>query len=186
MKKIVILQGSPRKGGNTDLLADEFARGAETSGHQVEKIYLADKNIHPCIACNACRRNGGNCVFQKKDDFESIVQAVIETDILVLSSPVYFYSLTAQMKTAVDRFYARENEVKNKTAYFITASAAPTEEHIQTAVACYQGFISCFKNIRDGGIIAGCGASEKGDVTVSACLRGWYGRINELLWQTDF
>lgn len=174
MKKIVILQGSPRKGGNTDLLADEFARGAKTSGHQVEKIYLADKNIHPCIACNACRRNSGNCVFQKKDDFEGIVQAVIEADVLVLSSPVYFYSLTAQMKTAIDRFYARENEVKGKSAYFITASAAPTEEYIQTAVACYRGFISCFENIHDSGVIAGCGASEKGDVTGLAAFQRAY------------
>ena len=165
MKKIVILQGSPRKNGNTDLLCDEFIRGARENGHEVEKIYLKDKNIHPCVACDYCRSHEGNCVFKEKDDFEEMIQKVIAADVLVISSPVYFYSLTAQMKTAIDRFYAREQEVKNKAAYFITASAAPTEEYIQTAIAGFRGFISCFENVNEAGIIAGCGAAEKGDVT---------------------
>ena len=165
MKKIVILLGSPRKNGNTDLLCDEFIRGARENGHEVEKIYLKDKNIHPCVACDYCRSHEGNCVFKEKDDFEEMIQKVIAADVLVISSPVYFYSLTAQMKTAIDRFYAREQEVKNKAAYFITASAAPTEEYIQTAIAGFRGFISCFENVNEAGIIAGCGAAEKGDVT---------------------
>lgn len=174
MKKIVILQGSPRRNGNTDLLSEEFARGAKENGHEVEKIYLKDKNIHPCMGCDYCRSHEGNCVFKDRDDFEEIIQKVIAADVLVISSPVYFYSLTAQTKTAIDRFYAREYEVKDKAAYFITASAAPTEDYIQTAVAGFRGFISCFENVKEAGIIAGCGAAQRGDVTSLGAVQKAY------------
>ena len=76
--------------------------------------------------CNVCRRTAEhNCVFKDKDDFEEIIQAVIHADVLVLVSPVYFYGLTAQMKTAIDRFYTREMEAQDKTAYLITTCIAP-------------------------------------------------------------
>ncbi len=70
-KKVLILSGSPRKGGNSDLLCDQFHRGAETAGHQVEKISLRDKQIDYCVACDACQKNGGTCV--KKDDMAGIL-----------------------------------------------------------------------------------------------------------------
>ena len=86
-KKILILSGSPRKGGNSDLLCDEFARGATESGHEVEKIRVAAKKIAPCSACYFCREHHGQCVHQ--DDMAEVLQKMIDADVLVLASPVY-------------------------------------------------------------------------------------------------
>ena len=92
-KKVLILSGSPRKGGNSDILCDEFARGAQEAGNEVEKIRVASKKIHPCSACYYCRDHGGECVH--KDDMAVILQKMIDADVLVLASPVYFYSIDA-------------------------------------------------------------------------------------------
>ncbi len=164
-KRILVLAGSPRIKGNTDILSDEFIRGAKEMGNDTEKIYLAQKKIYPCIGCYKCRSTSEHtCVFKEKDDFEEIIQKVITADVLVLASPVYFYSLTAQMKVALDRFFARENEIKNKKAYFITASAAPDEKYLQVAIETFRGFISCFENVTESGMVLGMGTTEKGDV----------------------
>ena len=74
-KKILILEGSPRKNGNTDLMAQEFAVGATEAGHKVEKIYIKDKTIKGCLGCGACQRNGGSCV--QKDDMTEIYEKIV-------------------------------------------------------------------------------------------------------------
>ena len=84
-KKVLILSGSPRKGGNSDILCDEFARGAQEAGNEVEKIRVASKKIHPCSACYYCRDHGGACVH--KDDMAEVLQKMIDSDVLVLASP---------------------------------------------------------------------------------------------------
>lgn len=170
-KKVIILEGSPRIGGNTDLLAEAFLQGVVEAGHTGEKIALAWKNIHPCLGCDYCRNSGKNeCVYTDRDDFEEIIQKVIAADVLVLASPVYFYSFTAQMKTAIDRFYAREFEVKDKTAYLITAGAAPTEDYMETMTSCFRDFLACFENLKEGGILKACGVGAKGDVNSTPYL----------------
>ena len=108
-KKVLILSGSPRKGGNSDILCDEFARGAQEAGNEVEKIRVASKKIHPCSACYYCRDYGGACVH--KDDMAEVLQKMIDSDVLVLASPVYFYSIDAQLKAVIDRTVARWLEV---------------------------------------------------------------------------
>ncbi len=110
-KKILILAGSPRKGGNSDLLCDEFARGAAEAGHTVEKLRVAEKNIGYCRACYACRESG---VCAIHDDMAEVLQKMIDADVLVLASPVYFYSISAQLKAVIDRSVARWLEVKDK------------------------------------------------------------------------
>ena len=119
-KKILILSGSPRKGGNSDLLCDEFMRGALEVGHTVEKIRVQEKKIACCIACYSCRDNG-ICIF--KDDMEEIMQKMIDCDIMVLASPVYFYSIDAQLKAVIDRSVCRWTEVKDKEMYYIMTAA---------------------------------------------------------------
>ena len=105
MKKILILSGSSRRGGNSDLLCDEFARGARESGHEVEKIRVAAKTIAPCSACYFCREHHGQCVHQ--DDLSDVLQKMIDADVLVLASPVYFYAIDAQLKAVIDRTVTR-------------------------------------------------------------------------------
>ena len=109
-KKVLILSGSPRKGGNSDLLCDEFMRGAQEAGNEVEKIRVVSKKIAPCSACYFCRSHHGECAH--KDDMAEVLQKMIDADVIVLSSPVYFYSIDAQLKAVIDRTVARWLEVK--------------------------------------------------------------------------
>ena len=94
-KKVLILSGSPRKGGNSDLLCDEFMRGAMESGNEVEKIRVASKKIAPCSACYYCK-NSGECVH--KDDMAEILQKMIDADVLVLASPYISIQSTLSSK----------------------------------------------------------------------------------------
>ncbi len=161
-KKVLILSGSPRKNGNSDLLCNEFAKGAEQSGNVVEKIYVAEKSIHPCIACYHCRDNGGECVF--KDDMGEVLQKMIDADVIVLASPVYFYSISAQLKSVIDRTVARWLEVKNKEFYYIVTAADEEIASAQTTLACFRGYADCVEGAKEMGVIYGMGTYEKGDV----------------------
>lgn len=96
-KKVLILSSSPRRGGNSDTLCDEFLRGAQEAGHEVEKIFLKDKTIHYCTGCGVCNE-GKPC--PQKDDAPEIVRKMVAADVIVLATPVYFYTMSAQMKTA--------------------------------------------------------------------------------------
>ena len=116
MKKVLILSGSPRKGGNSDTLCDEFMKGAIEAGNEVEKIFVAGKNIGYCKACYACK-DTGVCVI--KDDMAEVLQKMLDADIIVLSSPVYFYSISAQLKAVIDRTVARWLEFRDKEFYYI-------------------------------------------------------------------
>ena len=125
MKKVLILSGSPRKGGNSDTLCDEFMKGAIEAGNEVEKIFVAGKNIGYCKGCYACK-DTGVCVI--KDDMAEVLQKMLDADVIVLSSPVYFYSISAQLKAVIDRTVARWLEFRDKEFYYIM-TAAEDEKH---------------------------------------------------------
>ena len=93
-KKVLILSGSPRKNGNSDILCDEFMRGAEESGNRVEKIRVAEKNIGYCKGCYYCKNSGGECVI--KDDMAEVLQKMIDADVIVLASLFLFHSRTVE------------------------------------------------------------------------------------------
>ncbi len=116
-KKVLILSGSPRKGGNSDILCDEFMRGALEAGHTVEKINIGSKKIGYCRACYYCREHDGECAV--RDDMAEIIEKVKEADTLVLASPVYFYSIDAQMKAVIDRMVAQWTVIRDKEFYYI-------------------------------------------------------------------
>lgn len=97
MKKVLILSGSPRKDGNSDLLCSEFMRGAQESGNEVQKIFVRSKKIVPCNACYYCRDHGGKCALN--DDMSEILDAMQAADVIVMASPVYFYPIVLLAKT---------------------------------------------------------------------------------------
>lgn len=171
-KKVLILSGSPRKGGNSDLLCDEFQRGAEERGHSVEKIRVAAKEIHPCIACYHCRDNGGACVF--RDDMAEVLQKMIDADVLVLASPVYFYSIDAQLKAVIDRTVARWLDVKNKELYYIVTMADEDTASADTTLACLRGYADCVQGAVEKGVIVGGGVYEPGTVRQTAAMEKAY------------
>ena len=170
-KKVLILSGSPRKNGNSDILCDEFMRGAAQVGHQVEKIRVAEKKIGYCRACYACRGTG---VCAIKDDMADILQKMIDADVLVLASPVYFYSIDAQLKALIDRTVARWTEVKNKEFYYIVTAADGEEEAAETTIACFRGYADCVNGAKEKGIIYGMGVYERGEIKNTAKMTEAY------------
>lgn len=161
-KNILILSGSPRKGGNSDILCDEFARGAKEVGNQVEKIRVAAKKVVPCSACYYCSSHDGQCAHQ--DDMAEILQKMIDADVLVLGSPVYFYSISAQLKAVIDRTVARWLEVKNKEFYYIATMAEENPDDADTTIACFRGYADCVEGAQEKGIIIASGVYESGTV----------------------
>ncbi len=161
MKKVLILSGSPRKNGNSDLLCNEFMKGALESGNQVEKIRIAEKKIGYCLGCYACKDTG---VCAIKDDMADLLQKIIDADVLVLASPVYFYSIDAQLKAVIDRTVARWLEVKDKEFYYIVTAADEELASAKTSIACFRGYADCVEGAVEKGIIYGMGAYEKGEI----------------------
>lgn len=161
-KKVLILSGSPRKGGNSDLLCDEFMRGAVESGNEVEKIRVSEKKIGYCSACYFCRDHGGACAI--KDDMAEVLQKMIDADVIVFSSPVYFYSIDAQLKALIDRTVARWTEVKNKEFYYIVTCADNERESQERTIECFRGYADCVEGAKEMGIIYGIGVYEKGEI----------------------
>lgn len=167
----MILSGSPRKNGNSDILCDEFMRGAIKSGNSVEKIRVAEQNISYCKACYACKGTG-SCII--KDDMAQILQKMIDADVIVLASPVYFYSIDAQLKALIDRTVARWLEVKNKEFYYIMTAADEERESMDTTLACFRGYADCVEGAKEMGVIYGTGAYEKGEIRNSNCMKQSY------------
>ena len=168
----MILSGSPRKGGNSDILCDEFAQGAQEAGNEVEKIRVASNSIHPCSACYYCRDHGGACVY--KDDMAAILQKMIDADVLVLASPVYFYSIDAQLKAMIDRTVARWLEVKNKEFYYIVTMADEPRQSADTTLACFRGYAECVEGAVEKGVIIGSGVYEPGNVKNTPAMEQAY------------
>ena len=171
-KKVLILSGSPRKGGNSDILCDQFMRGAEEAGNDVSKIRVSEKKIGYCSACYYCRKSSGTCA--KKDDMSDILQKIIDSDVLVLASPVYFYSIDAQLKTLIDRTLARWTEVKNKDFYYIVTCADEDNEAAGPTLACFRGYADCVEGSQEKGIIYGTGAYQLGEIKESPTFKEAY------------
>jgi multimeric flavodoxin WrbA len=100
MLKAVGIYGSPRKGGNTDLLLDSALKGCQERGGDIKRIYVRDLNIEGCKGCDGCAKNG-KCV--NKDDMQDIYTLLDDADVIILSSPIFFYSVTSQLKALIDR-----------------------------------------------------------------------------------
>lgn len=171
-KNVLILSSSPRKGGNSDTLCDEFMRGAIESGNTVEKIRISEKKICYCSACYYCQESGGVCA--KKDDMAEILQKMIDADVIVLSSPVYFYSIDAQLKTVIDRTIARWTEVQNKDFYYIITCADTDRQSQERTIECFRGYADCVEGSCEMGIIYGTGVSMPGEIKNTPAFKEAY------------
>ena len=135
--KILVITGSPRKNGNSNTLAEHFIKGAREAGHEVVRFDAAFKKVHPCIGCNRCGMNGP-CVF--RDDFEFIREHLVNADLVVFATPMYYFGISAQLKAVIDRFYALNGKihVPKKAVLLMTyantaaAEAKPIVSHYGT------------------------------------------------------
>lgn len=170
-KKVIVLSGSPRKQGNSDRLADAFINGALQAGNEAEKIYVKDLRVSGCLGCLGCQRNIGKCV--QKDDMQAAYDKVLSADVIVFAFPVYYYTWNAQMKTVLDRFYAIESLLKNKTFYMLASCAAPSMEYEEPVLEAFRKYISCFRagGNQEGGYVFAFNTINKKDVEGSDAIQ---------------
>jgi len=161
-KKVLILSASPRKGGNSDTLCNQLMEGAQQAGHQVEKIFLKEKKINYCTGCGACYNRGNGC--SQKDDMENMLNKMIDADVIVMATPVYFYTMNGQMKTFIDRTCSRYTEINNKEFYFIVTAADDDKALMTRTIEEFRGFLYCLEGATEKGIIYGTGAWQIGDI----------------------
>lgn len=160
-KRVLIISGSPRKGGNSDILCDRFMQGAEEAGNTVEKIFLHDLKIEHCKACYGCHGTK-KCV--QNDDMETLLDKMVNSDVLVLATPVYFYSMDGMLKTMIDRTLPRYTEIKDKDVYLI-ATAAAGKTWMKRTMDALEGFTDCLPRAKVIQRIYGAGVYQKGEVT---------------------
>lgn len=171
-KKILVVSSSPRRGGNSDLLCDEFVRGALESGNEAKKIFLADYHIGYCTGCGVCNTTH-RCV--QKDDMKEILDQLVQADVIVLATPVYFYTMCGQMKTFIDRIVPRYTELFDKEFYYIAAAADTEKKALEKTIESFRGFtLDCLERPVEKGIIYGTGAWEKGEIRETDAMRQAY------------
>ena len=153
--KIVVLQGSPNKKGSTFILADCFHQGAEAAGHTVEFINVAHAKIHPCTGCVHCGYEGP-CV--QKDDVESIRKKILDGDMLVFASPLYYYGMSAQLKILIDRFCAFNScmQRKHMKSALLTVAWNSDSWTFEALEAHYKTLVR-YLNLTDMGMVLGYG-----------------------------
>lgn len=159
MKNILIISSSPRKNGNSQMLCEQFKRGAEEKGHMVTLVRLMEKIIGFCRACDGCMRNGGTCVLN--DDMAEVLKLFQEADVIVLATPVYFYGISAQMKTFIDRTYPIWQHLGKKEVYYII-SAGLGEDIIERSLGDLDGFVEHLEEYRIAGRIYATNVMEAG------------------------
>ncbi len=172
MKKVLVLSASPRRGGNSDILCDQFVRGAQDAGHAVEKVFLRDRNIGYCLGCGVCNRTH-QCV--QKDDMKEILDKMVEADVIVMATPVYFYAMDGQMKTFIDRTVPRYTEITDKDFYFIMTAADTDKQSLARTVEGFRGFTEdCLDGAREKGILYGVGAWQAGEIRNTPAMEEAY------------
>lgn len=172
LKKVLILSSSPRPTSNSDLLCDEFLRGAVAAGHTAQKIRLAGLALNPCLACDYCRSHNCKCV--QDDDMKEIVPALMAADVIVLASPVYFHSISAQLKMVLDRTYNSYQNYVNKEFYFLFTSASDSEVMKDGALAGFRSWVRCLPGASEKGFIWGKGLSQQGLTAASPVMQEAY------------
>ena len=146
MKNVIVISASLRAGSNSDKLADKFIEGARVAGHEVEKISLAGKDIKFCKGCLACQKLG-KCVI--KDDVNDIMPKVLNADVVCWATPIYYYEMSGQMKTLIDRMNAMYSlDYQFRDVYMLTTAAENEPDAPKRAEAGLTGWIDCYPKSR--------------------------------------
>jgi len=161
-KNIVVLIGSPRRNGNTEILANAFIKGAEEAGNEVTKIHLSGLQVNGCTDCKYCFTHLGEC--SQQDDMQKIYPALYKADMVVFASPVYYYALSSQIKAVIDRFYISINKSFPISSSALLLTYADKDEASCEAALVHYKTLSYFMKWTDKGIISVSGVSNKGDI----------------------
>ena len=171
-KNILVLTGSPRRNGNSDMMAAAFAKGALSVGHEVTIFETSSKKIAGCSACKTCWSKGSPCSFQ--DDFDQLIPLLEAADVIVFSTPLYWFSFPAQIKAAIDRMYAYlgsncKRPLKIKESIFMVCGADQEMEVFDGIIMSYKKIVHYMK-WEDKGVLAVPGVREKGDIKETDAL----------------
>lgn len=172
MKNILVISTSLRKGGNSETLAKSFAEGAEQAGHNVEIISLAGKTINFCRGCLACQKTQ-KCVIN--DDANEITDKMLKADIIVFATPIYYYEMSGQMKTLLDRsnpLYTMD--YKFREVYLLASAAEDDDTVMDRAITGLGGWLECFEKAELNGTILAKGVTEVGDIDNNDILKKAY------------
>ena len=162
MSNIVILQGSPRRNGNTARLVQAFTDGLAAE-HKVTIINVSELKINYCVCCNSCFTRDGNRCFQE-DDMRKILPALSDADVMVFASPVYFYGISAQLKTLLDRLHTPlRNTFKVKRTALLLVGAASLPELFDSILVQYRMLLNFF-HLEDAGTVLVRGVKNIGDI----------------------
>lgn len=162
MKNVLIISTSLRPHSNSDLLAEQFATGARAAGHQVETVSLRGKELRFCTGCMACLQSP---VCSIRDDANAIVEKMGRADVICFATPVYYYEMSGQMKTLLDRanpLFSADYAFRD--IYLLTASAEAEDSASDGPVHGLEGWIACFEQARLAGVVRGGGADAPGEM----------------------
>ena len=171
-KKVLVISTSLRPRSNSEALADEFVRGAAEAGHEVEKISLRGKQIAFCKGCMACQQLK-TCAI--KDDMIPIIQQMHDADIIAFATPIYYYEMSGQMKTLIDRanaLYASDYHFRD--VYMLTAAAEDEPGVPERAIHGLGGWIACYPKARLAGSVFAGGVNDMGEIDGHQALQEAY------------
>ena len=171
-KKVLIVSSTPRKGGNSETLAASFAKGAQEAGNQVETVYLREKNYSFCRGCLACLKMG-HCVIP--DDAVEIAAKMHDADVIVFATPIYYYSVSGQLKTMLDRANPLYGTDYAFTKVYLLATAAEDAPYtVEGAVKAVEGWVDCFSRCKLVDTIFAGGVNGIGDIAGHPALEKAY------------
>ena len=172
MKKILIITASLRKGSNSSELAAEFARGAKENGNEIEIISLKNKEIKFCKGCFSCQGTE-QCVI--KDDAAEIVKKMKQADALVFATPIYYYEMSGQMKTMLDRANPLYDvDYMFRDVYLLCTATDDNEQTWQRSKNGLEGWVMCFPKAKLSGVVFGGGVTEAGEIKNHSALKKAY------------
>ena len=171
MSKVTIISTSLRQGSNSHALAEQFAEGAKAAGNQVELISLRGKEIKFCTGCLACQKLGA-CIF--KDDVPAIMDSVLDADVVCWATPIYYYEMSGQMKTLIDRMNTMYPDYRFRDVYLLSTATEDTEHVPQRAIAGLTGWIDCYPKSRLAGTLFCGGVTMPRDIADNPKLQEAY------------
>ena len=171
-KRVLIISSSPRKGGNSETLAAAFAKGVQVAGNQVETVYLREKQVGFCKGCLACLKLG-HCVIQ--DDAVEIAAKMHDANVLVFATPVYYYCVSGQLKTMLDRANPLfDTDYAFTKAYLLAAAAENAPETFAGTEKAVQGWVDCFPRCALVGTVFAGGVNSVGEIAGHPALEQAY------------
>lgn len=175
---VLVISSSLRNGSNSELLANEFAAGAAAAGNEVEEISLKGKRIGFCTGCLSCQRTGECCI---ADDSANIIRKMHDADVIAFASPVYYYGISGQLKTLLDRANPLyDSDYRFKDIYLILTAAENEADTADRAISCLTGWVDCFERSRIAKVIFAGGVNGRDEANGHPSMKDAYETGNQI------